>query len=69
MDINDNEHNNIHMKKKYPATMVIGAQLKRNVYLKFCMKEQDDSNNCKYSVCRNHSRCCDVHYSLFNVLE
>ncbi len=49
--------------------MVIGAQLKRNVYLKFCMKEQDDSNNCKYSVCRNHSHCCDVHYSLFNVLE
>ena len=28
-----------------------------------------DTNNCKYSVCRNHSHCCDVHYSLFNVLE
>ena len=49
--------------------MVIGAQSKRNVYLKFCMRKQDDSNNCKYSVCRNHSHCCDVHYSLFNVLE
>ncbi len=49
--------------------MVIGAQSKRNVYLKFCMKEQDEPNNCKYSVCRNHSHCCDVHYSLFNVLE
>ena len=49
--------------------MVIGAQLKRNVYLKFCMRKQDDSNNCKYSVCRNYSYCCNVHYNLFNVLE
>ncbi len=49
--------------------MVIGAQSKRNVYLKFCMKEQDEPNNCKYNVCRNHSHCCDVHYSLFNVFE
>jgi hypothetical protein len=49
--------------------MVIGAQSKRNVYLKFCMKEQDEPNNCKYNVCRNYSHCCDVHYSLFNVLE
>ncbi len=49
--------------------MVIGAQSKRNVYLKFCMKEQDEPNNCKHSLCRNHSHCCDVHYSLFNVLE
>jgi len=49
--------------------MVIGAQSKRNVYLKFCMKEQDDTNNYKYSVCRNHSHCCDVLYSLFNVFE
>jgi hypothetical protein len=56
-------------KEKYPATMVIGAQSKRNVYLKFCMKEQDEPNNCKYNVCRNHSHCCDVHYSLFNVLK
>jgi len=56
-------------KEKYPATMVIGAQSKKNVYLKFCTRKQDDSNNCKYSVCRNHSHCCDVHYSLFNVLE
>ena len=28
-----------------------------------------DTNNYKYSVCRDHSHCCDVHYSLFNVLE
>ena len=28
-----------------------------------------DSNNCKYSVCRNHGHCCDVLNSLFNVLE
>ena len=28
-----------------------------------------DSNSCKYSVFRNHSHCCDVHYSLFNVLK
>ncbi len=49
--------------------MVIGAQSKRNVYLKFCMKEQDEPNNCKYSVCRNYSYSCDVPYSLFNVLK
>ena len=49
--------------------MVIGAQLKRNVYLKFCMRKQDDSNSYKYSVCRDNSHCCNVHYSLFNVLE
>ena len=49
--------------------MVIGAQSKRNVYLKFCMKKQDDSNSYKYSVCRDNSHCCNVHYSLFNVLE
>jgi len=29
-------------KEKYPATMVIGAQLKKNVYLKFYMRKQDD---------------------------
>ncbi len=56
-------------KEKYPATMVIGAQSKRNVYLKFCMKEQDEPNNCKYSLCRNYSYSCDVPYSLFNVLK
>ena len=28
-----------------------------------------DSNSCKYSICRDHSHCCDVHYNLFNVLE
>ena len=49
--------------------MVIGAQSKRNVYLKFCMRKQDDSNSYKYSVCRDNSHCCNVHYSLFNVLE
>ena len=49
--------------------MVIGAQSKRNVYLKFCMKKQDDSNSYKYSVCRDNSHRCNVHYSLFNVLE
>jgi ribose 1,5-bisphosphokinase PhnN len=48
--------------------MVIGAQSKRNVYLKFCTRGQDESNNCKYSIRRNHSNCCDVYYSLFNVL-
>jgi hypothetical protein len=26
-------------KEKYPATMVIGVQSKRNVYLKFCMRK------------------------------
>ncbi len=40
----------------------------KKVYLKFCMKEQDDSNNCKYSVCRSYSYCCDLHCNLFNVL-
>ena len=49
--------------------MVIGAQSKRNVYLKFCMRKQDDSNSYKYSVCRDNSHRCNVHYSLFNVLE
>ena len=49
--------------------MVIGAQSKRNVYLKFCMRKQDDSNGYKYSVCRDNSHRCNVHYSLFNVLE
>ena len=49
--------------------MVIGAQSKRNVYLKFCMRKQDDSNSYKYSVCRDNSHCCNVHCSLFNVLE
>ena len=49
--------------------MVIGAQSKRNVYLKFCMRKQDDSNSYKYSVCRDYSHCCNVHYSLFNVFE
>ena len=49
--------------------MVIGAQSKRNVYLKFCMIKQDDSNSYKYSVCRDNSHRCNVHYSLFNVLE
>ena len=33
------------------------------------MRNQDESNSYKYSVCRNHSHCCDVYYSLFNVLE
>ena len=33
------------------------------------MKKQDDSNSYKYSVCRDNSHCCNVHYSLFNVLE
>ena len=49
--------------------MVIGAPLKRNVYLKFCMRGQDEPNNCKYSIRRNHGHCCDVSNSLFNVLE
>ena len=49
--------------------MVIGAQSKRNVYLKFCMRKQDDSNSYKYSVCRDNSHRCNVHYILFNVLE
>ena len=49
--------------------MVIGAMLKRNVYLKPCMRKQDDSNSCKYSVCRDYGYCCDVHCNLFNVLE
>jgi hypothetical protein len=56
-------------KEKYPVTMVIGAQSKRNVYLKFCMRGQDEPNNCKYSIRRNHGHCCDVSNSLFNVLE
>jgi hypothetical protein len=56
-------------KEKYPATMVIGAILKGNVYLKPCMRKQDDSNSCKYNVCRDYSYCCDVHCNLFNVLE
>jgi hypothetical protein len=29
-------------KEKYPATMVIGALLKKNVYSKLCMKKQND---------------------------
>ena len=33
------------------------------------MRNQDEPNSCKYSVCRNHSYCCDVYYSLFNVFE
>ena len=49
--------------------MVIGAPSKRNVYLKFCMRKKDDSNSYKYSVCRDNSHRCNVHYSLFNVLE
>jgi len=49
--------------------MVIGAMLKRNVYLKPCMRKQDDSNDCKYSLRRDHSYCCDVPCNLFNVLE
>jgi hypothetical protein len=49
--------------------MVIGAQSKRNVYLKFCTRGQDEPNNCKYSIRRNHGHCCDVSNSLFNVLE
>ena len=28
-----------------------------------------DTNNYKYSVCGDHSHCCDVYYSLFNVFE
>ena len=28
-----------------------------------------DTNNYKYSVCRDHGHRCNVHYSLFNVLE
>jgi hypothetical protein len=49
--------------------MVIGAMLRKNVYLKPCMRKQDDSNSYKYSVCRDHSHCCDMHCNLFNVLE
>ena len=56
-------------KEKYPAIMVIGVPSKRNVYLKFCTRKKDESNNCKYSVCRNHSHHCNVHYSLFNVFK
>jgi hypothetical protein len=56
-------------KEKYPVTMVIGAILKRNVYLKPYMRKQDDSNSCKYSIRRNHGHCCNVPNNLFNVLE
>ena len=56
-------------KEKYLDIMVIGAPSKRNVYLKFCMRKKDDSNICKYNICRNYSHRCDVHYSLFNVLK
>jgi hypothetical protein len=49
--------------------MAIGVQLRKKEYLKLYMRNQDESNSCKYSVCRNHSYCCDVHCSLFNVLE
>ena len=49
--------------------MVIGAQLKRNVYSKLCMRKQNEPNNCKYSIRRNHSYCCNVYCNLFNVLE
>ena len=49
--------------------MVIGAMLRKNVYLKPCMRKQNDSNSCKHSVCRNHSYCCDVYCNLFNVLK
>jgi hypothetical protein len=56
-------------KEKYPDTMVIGAMLRKNVYLKPCTRKQNDSNNCKYSLRRDHSYCCDVYCNLFNVLE
>ena len=49
--------------------MAIGVQLRKKEYLKLCMRNQDEPNSCKYSVCRNHSYCCDVYYSLFNVFE
>ena len=49
--------------------MDIGVQLRKKEYLKLCMKNQDEPNSCKYSVCRNHSYCCDVYYSLFNVFK
>ena len=56
-------------KEKYQATTAIGVRLRKKEYLKLCMRNQDESNSYKYSVCRNHSHCCDVYYSLFNVLE
>jgi hypothetical protein len=56
-------------KEKYQDTMAIGAMLRKNVYLKPCMRKKNDSNNCKYSVCGNHSCCCDVYCNLFNVLK
>jgi hypothetical protein len=49
--------------------MDIGVPLRENVYLKPCMRKQNDSNSCKHSVCRNHSYCCDVPNNLFNVLK
>jgi hypothetical protein len=49
--------------------MAIGVQLRKKEYLKLYMRNQDEPNSCKYSVCRNHSYCCDVYCNLFNVLE
>jgi hypothetical protein len=45
--------------------MVIGAILKKNVYSKPCMRKQDESNNCKYSVFRNRSYNCNVYYVMY----
>ena len=49
--------------------MDIGVQLRKKEYLKLYMRNQDEPNSCKYSVCRNNSYCCDVYCNLFNVLE
>ena len=56
-------------KEKYQDITAIGVQLRKKEYLKLCMRNQDEPNSCKYSVCRNHSYCCDVYYSLFNVFK
>ena len=47
--------------------MVIGAPLKRNVYLKHYTKEKDDGYGCKYSLCGDYGYCCNVYNSICNV--
>ena len=55
-------------KEKYPATMVIGVMLKRNVYLKHYMRNKNDRYNCKRSLCGNYGYYCNVRDSLFIIL-